>query len=550
PTATTTYTVTGTSNGCQSSDSVEVTVLSDNVNANAGEDVTICEGDSVTLTASGGLTYQWSTGETTQSITVSPSATTTYTVTAYSPSGNNSDTDDVTVIVNPLPNASAGDDVSICLGSSVTLTASGGTSYLWSTGATTQSITVSPTATTTYSVEVTQNGCSGSDEVTVTVNNPPTVNAGNDVTIFEGESTILTATGADSYQWSTGETTQSITVSPTATTTYTVTGTSNGCQSTDSVVVTVLPETVVADAGENRGVCRGFSVTLTAHGGDTYLWSTGETTQSITVSPIVTTTYSVTAFVGNSQDTDEVTVFVTPIPVVDIINGDNVTILEGEFVTLSAIGADTYEWNNGATQPNILVSPRASTTYSVIGYVNDCASDQKSVTVNVVPQVTAFAGENQTICRSQSVILTASGGDQYLWSTGDTTQTITVTPDETTEYSVTVYNELDYDTADVTVFVNDCSVPDDIINTQPFDFVVFPNPTSGDLKIKISGLLRASSLTMYDLAGKVLYHEVIEEEDRVGFRRLIDMSKFSNGLYLLKLTNDNNVYTKKVILDR
>lgn len=205
--------------------------------ANAGPDVAICEGDSTILTASGGTSYLWSTGATTPSITVSPGSTTTYTVTVSD--GGSSDDDDVIVTVNPLPTANAGSDVAICEGESTTLTATGGDTYLWSTGATTASIIVSPSSTTTYTVTASSNGCSSSDDVEVTVNGVPVANAGPDVTISEGESTTLTATGGGAYLWSTGATTASITVSPSSTTTYTVTVTSNGCSSNDDVVVTV-----------------------------------------------------------------------------------------------------------------------------------------------------------------------------------------------------------------------------------------------------------------------------------------------------------------------
>src|SRR5690606_7046966 len=276
PAETTTYTVTGTTNGCTNTDTVTIFLVDDGVTVDAGNDETICQGESVTLTATGGTTYEWSTGETTASITVNPNETTTYTVTAYSVSGNNSDTDEVTVTVNALPNANAGDDVSTCQGTAVTLTASGGSSYLWSNGATSQSITVNPNITTTYSVEVTQNGCSSTDEVVVTVNSLPTINAGNDVTILEGESVTLSATGGTSYVWSNGETTQSITVSPTTTTTYTVTGSESGCEATDEVTVIVQTDDVTANAGNDETICLGESVTLTATGGTTYEWSTGE----------------------------------------------------------------------------------------------------------------------------------------------------------------------------------------------------------------------------------------------------------------------------------
>ncbi|MCK8482380.1 gliding motility protein, partial [Flavihalobacter algicola] len=137
---------------------------------------------------------------------------------------------------------------------------------------------------------------SDEDSVTVIVNELPATDAGADVTISEGESTTLTATGADTYLWSTGATTASISVTPNSSTTYTVTGFSNNCESTDEVLVTVNIENVTANAGSDVTICNGESTTLTATGGTTYVWSTGETTASITVNPNTTTDYTVTAF--------------------------------------------------------------------------------------------------------------------------------------------------------------------------------------------------------------------------------------------------------------
>src|SRR5690606_2842087 len=100
----------------------------------AGMGVSVCQGESTTLTASGGDKYVWSNGATTQSITVQPNTTTTYTVTVSS--GTESDSDDVIVTVNPLPVANAGTNVTICEDDSVTLTATGGNSYQWNNGQT------------------------------------------------------------------------------------------------------------------------------------------------------------------------------------------------------------------------------------------------------------------------------------------------------------------------------------------------------------------------------------------------------------------------------
>ncbi|WP_028870976.1 T9SS type A sorting domain-containing protein [Psychroserpens burtonensis] len=551
PISTTTYTVTGNSNGCESSDAVIVSVETENVNANAGADITICNGETTTLTASGGVLYLWSTGETTSTIEVSPVATTTYTVTAFSTNGIDSGVDSITVTVNEVPVADAGNDAAICFGNETILTASGGSTYLWNTGETSQSITVNPNVTTTYTVDVFTNNCSSSDAVIVTVNELPETNAGNDIIIIEGDSTTLTATGAESYIWSTGETTTSITVNPIVTTTYTVTGLSNECESIDDLVVTVEPFIYTASAGADQAICQGYETTLTASEGDSYLWSTGETTQSITVNPTNTQTYTVTVFDGAYQDDAEVQVGVNPNPNVIITNGDNIMILEGEFITLSAIGANTYSWNNGATQPNIAVSPSSTTTYEVTGFINNC-EDTKAIIVNVLELVQADAGEDLFICDEETVTLTASGGGEYLWNNGETTQTIEVSPDEDTEYSVLVYNALDGDEDTVMVFVEECSSTVEIpVESEMFDFMIYQDPTSDILKVRIDGLqsVTARGYSIYDLSGKVIHTETFnpsEMEELSQMTRELDVSTYSRGVYVVRLIYDDTSLIKKI----
>jgi hypothetical protein len=176
---TATYTVTVTDgNGCEAVATGTVTIFETPV-ADAGEDTAICLGESQDLTASASngaapYTYLWSTNETTADITVNPTVTTTYQVTVTDNNGCE-DVDEVVVTVNPLPVADAGDDITVCLGQSVDLMASGmnGTApytYAWSTNGTTVGITVTPTETTDYFVTVTDvNGCIDVDMVTVTI---------------------------------------------------------------------------------------------------------------------------------------------------------------------------------------------------------------------------------------------------------------------------------------------------------------------------------------------------------------------------------------------
>ena len=226
------------------------------------------------------------------------------------------------------------------------------------------------------------------------------------------------------------------------------------------------------------------------------------------------------------------------------------TILEGEFITLSASGANTYEWDNGATQPNIAVSPSATTTYSVTGYINNC-SDEKAVSVNVLRVVEAYAGEDLFICSEEMVTLTANEGasdeEEYLWDTGETTQSINVAPGTDTEYSVLVYNALSSAESTVMVFVNDCE-PDPIADEE-FDFLIYQDAIADVLKVQISGLDRvdAEQIEIYDITGKIIYREQIQtEENTQSLNKEINSSQFSRGIYMVRLTYNDTEIVKKI----
>ena len=552
PLTTESYSVTVTSSeGCSSDDEIIVTVIPIVVNANAGEDQSICDGTSTVLSASGGSNYLWSTGETTQSIEVNPNTTTSYSVTVSE--GNSSDTDEVIVSVNALPDANAGGDQEICEGQSITLGASGGATYLWSTGDTTQNIEVSPNSTTTYSVTVSSSeGCSDSDSVVVLVNSLPNANAGDDITINEGESATLSASGGSNYLWSTGEATQSIQVSPLTTESYSVTVTSSeGCSSDDEIIVTVIPIVVNANAGEDQSICDGTSTVLSASGGSNYLWSTGETTQSIEVNPNTTTSYSVTVSEGNSSDTDDVMVVVNDSPDTYIVNGDEeITIADGQFITLSADGADSYLWFNGATDANIAISPTEDTLVYVEGFENNCSS-MDEIVIRVVPAVEATVLNPEVfICLGESTVLNASGGDNYLWSTGETTSSITVLPDDNTTYTVTVFDEFSSDEAEVNVVVEDCSEGLLPSNEIDFQFLISPNPAASYTHIDLGGLYDISNVVIFDLLGKQVYNTVIENEEGSPIRKTINLSNLNSGMYLVKLKTSDTEIIKKLIINK
>jgi len=460
------------------------------------------------------------------------------------------DTSQITVFNDALQ-ASAGNDQSICEGEEVSLIATGGTSYLWSTGETTAIIEVNPTETTTYSVTVSNdNGQEDTATVTVTVNEMPELSISNDVTIIEGESTMITISGASSYLWNTGGTVESFEASPTETTTYSVVGTNGNCSAEAEVTVTVYK----ANAGLDERVCENdnYEVVLTANQGDSYLWSTGETTQSITVSPLSTTEYNVSVTSGNLSADDNVTVYVDPNPNVVITNGESIDILNGDFITLTATGANNYEWSNGATQPNVAVSPSQTTTYEVRGYINDCY-DEKAITVNVYEQVVANAGPNVSICLDETATLTASGGDEYLWSTGETTASIEVSPDVTTDYYVTVFNAMHFDEASVSVEVDaECNQGPALPGEESTDFGmdIYPNPASDYVNVEISGSFNTSQIEIYDIAGKRIINQAVLNESQNGsFTKRVNVSQLHNGIYILKLVDDEKELTRKLIVN-
>ncbi|WP_306641344.1 DUF7619 domain-containing protein [Sanyastnella coralliicola] len=309
PEETTTYVVTGTdANGCTNTDAIEV-VVNSLPEADAGEDQTICAGETIELTASGGVEYVWVDVAEGATVEVSPTETTTYVVSVFSAEGC-SDFDLVDVIVNALPEANAGMDQVICVGETANLMASGGDSYDWTDLGEGAGQDVSPEETTTYVVTVTNGeGCSDTDEVEVLVNPLPEANAGMDQAICEGETANLMASGGESYEWENLGSGAGQEVTPDETTVYVVTvEDANGCSDSDEVEVTVnpLPTAEITENGPE----------LTASAGDSYQWYIngtpidGATDQSYTAETTGNYSVEVTNIYGCSTISEEMDVII------------------------------------------------------------------------------------------------------------------------------------------------------------------------------------------------------------------------------------------------
>ncbi|MCF8296180.1 MAG: lamin tail domain-containing protein [Saprospiraceae bacterium] len=302
-----TLTVTDTVTNCSATASVLITVTA-GPSIDAGADVTICEGDTAMLTVTGGVTYNWSNGDTTASISVMPTVTTTYIVTGINAAGCGSN-DTVTVFVNPAPYVDAGMDATLTCGISSSVQIGSmpltGFTYAWTPTDSLSDPTIAnpmanPNLTTVYTVVVTNTatGCTSTDDVTIQVLGGPVAFAGNDTTTCFGDILVLTATGGPKYLWSTGDTTASITVTPTADKYYVVTVTDAGsnCASSDTVMVYVSHPMV--DLGPDTSTCAATVVLDAGVGFASYAWSTGATTQMIVIDRATagygTATYSVT----------------------------------------------------------------------------------------------------------------------------------------------------------------------------------------------------------------------------------------------------------------
>ena len=363
------------------------------VNANplisAGPDRILCTGSSVTLTASGGVSYSWNPGaSTTANISVNPTGNTTYVVTGTDANGCVS-VDTAVVTVNPLPLINLGPDLSICSGSTIALTALGASTYSWNPGgANTATILVSPLVNTNYIVTGSSaSGCIQRDTITVNVNPVPVVNL-FPTFICPGFNTILDAGNPGSaFAWSTGETSQSINVSDSGTYTVVVTS-SNGCPSMGTSVVTI--GNTLTSTPVTTNICDGNSATLQAgNPGSTYSWSNGSTASSITVS--TPGNYFVTITDANGcTGTLMHTLNVNPNPVTDFSAAPNCAGTDISFNNLSSISSgsiQSYNWDFGDTSFSTISQPihayTSAGTYQVALTITSASGCSTSATRNI-----------------------------------------------------------------------------------------------------------------------------------------------------------------------
>jgi len=350
----------------------------------------------------------------------------------------------------------------ICASTSATLQAAAppGSSYSWSTGATTNSIVVSPTTLSTYTVSATLGSCTVQATATVAIN-ANTVSVLGNTLICAGQSTTLTLSNGLYHNWSDGGSgsslnnffTQSVTATPSVTTTYTAIATTGAsgyyCVGWAVTTVSVITSFSANATASNTLICAGSSVTLTASAPGTanYSWNDGGssslssyTSPTVIASPQSTTTYTLNAALGSSGGctaSSVITISVVPVPALSLSPGSFV-ICAGASATLTAnaTGASTYSWSSGQTGNVIVVSPTTPTVYTVSASNGICSAQATgSVDIEAAPVISVNPAE---ICVGQSATLTATGADSYTWlGTGASSGTLIVSPGTTSTYTLT-----------------------------------------------------------------------------------------------------------------
>ena len=357
--------------------------------------------------------------------------------------------DSTDVVLNTPPIVAVSSDPSICKGTSVQLSASGGTWYKWSptTGLNDPNIAnpvASPTIPTTYKVVVKNAaGCRDSAHVTVNILASPAISSSGNTSVCKGDSTQLSVSGGTTYQWNPtiGLSNPGVAnpkASPSSTTTYRVVVTgSNGCK--DSINLTVgidHPPTITVN--NNVAICPGDSAQLNATGGSTYQWSpaTGLNFTNIPnpkASPAVPTTYKVVA-TSNAGCKDSVTTMISLKPKPTASASTSTTICAKDSAQLSSGGGNSFQWFpatglSDALSQNPKASPSNTTNYSVIVTNSDGCRDTASTIISVRPLPQLNLGNNFNVCPGVPFTLDATTNEAsgYLWNTGSTNASISST---------------------------------------------------------------------------------------------------------------------------
>ncbi len=361
--------------------------------------------------------------------------------------------------------------------------------------------------------------------------------------ICAGETITLGTNAGSGIQWNTGATTSSITVTPSVTTGYTVSGvssSSSACSSTVSLVVTVKPLPMLSTYSFPQVVCQGGKGTLGASGAVSYTWSNGGTGASVIINPLVTDVYTVNATGANGCVNTETVMMNVNTNVLTVTQ--NSSICKGSTATLTANGVISALWSNGASFLTIQVAPTTNTVYNVTGQDLLGCMLTAAAPINVLnPPVVTITASKQTVCKGESITLSANGAATYVWDNAETTPSVTKTlpVDVPYQFAVTGTDANGCKTtAMITVNASACT---GIAENEDKTISVFPNPATHEITVSAGGN-GSKSIIVADVTGRVIMDI---KTDASTYN--INLEHLPSGLYHVRVVDGSSVKDQKFV---
>lgn len=541
---------------------------------------TFCQPGSVGLTATSGTSYQWFknnvliSGATSQNYTAS--TTGSYIVIVNSICGT--DTSLATqVIRHTQPNVVASVDITICNGSSTSLSATGADTYLWSpslglnvvTGST---VTANPSISTTYSVVGTNSfGCTKQKTIAVTLQNVSL--SVNSLVLCNGANGVLTATGASSYSWSpsiglSATTGASVIANPTITTTYTITGiTSLGCTGSTTATVTIASATATIAANGPTSFCQPGSVDLNANAGTSYQWYknnvviSGATNQNYTATTTGSYTVAVNSACGSATSLATQVIRYT-LPTVSISAAGSTSICSGGSVIINSTVTPanvSYQWYkagtaiNGATNSSYTATTTGNYKLIVTNISSGCSrtSAQIPVTATIVPTASIDPPGDAALCNGDTLTLyaitNAGSGASYQWKksginiSAATNQTYDAFVEGAYRVVVTNSAGCTKQSTQKTITNITCRIEGDFTLGNEL-ITIYPNPTSGILNIETERNVTIQSIEIYNSIGQLVKTSPFKNE--------LNVEQIASGNYLIRFIQSDNYSTFKFTIDK
>jgi hypothetical protein len=554
-----------------------------------------------------------------QNFQLKPTVTTVYSVVGRTQNGcsNQASVSQLTINVFPVPTVSISPlSSTICSGNPITFTlsGSGATNYTWTTNGSVinsspnNTLTVTPTINgQTYQVQASNGICNGSSTALATVSlsaNPPSLNSTLTPTALCSGATFSyipsSVTAGATFAWtraaivgisqSAGNGSGSISEVLTNTTsspinvTYIYVTSANGCNngaSPQSVIVTVNPSTKInSQPLALQNICSGsslspLSVSATGTGTLTYQWyskltptSTGSVISDATTNiymplSMVGTIYYYVVVSGSCGSVTSNDSQVTVNPATITITPSSASICANGSITLTASGMGNYTWSpssslSASSGASVTAYPISTTVYTVTGNLNGCIGT-KNVRVNVTSATASISAPNGTNACTGNVILTANAAATYLWSTGETTQSIY--PFGAGVYTVTTYNGSCQSTASITIERNPqrCQIArvamdpvtpsnQDLDEPTVSKFTTYPNPAEDRITVALPNkVIETTPIVLYDINGKV----VASQSLTIGqWKTEIDLQHLNEGVYIIRVLNGDTLSSAKVIVLR